>query len=90
MNHIHLEIFGALCSTRVFTINGIAAAYDDFGEKYDRSPDTAEEYGCGNMQFTGIPSTPEVLAKYGIDQETYDSVVEQLDGLSFGSCGWCV
>jgi hypothetical protein len=43
------------------------------------------------MQFTGNPSTTEILLKYKITEEEYQEVVSKLeDGLSFGCCGWCV
>ena len=88
---LELEVGHALCYLPVFTINGIDADYEDFGRKYDRSPDTAEDYGCGDMQFTRVPPTPEVLAKYGISEVEYALVAGQLEeGLSFGACGWCV
>lgn len=83
--------FGAyLCYTPVFRINGKSATSDDFGEKYDRSPETAEDYACGNMRFTRIPPTETVLAKYGITPEEYAEIASQLEeGLSFGCCGLC-
>ena len=88
---LELKIYGALCATSVFTINGIDANYKDFGKKYDRDSENAEDYGCGNMQFTGNPSTTEILSKYQITEEEYQEVVSKLeDGLSFGCCGWCV
>ena len=88
---LKLKIYGCLCSTEVFTINGIDADYDDFGEKYDHDTENAEDWGCGNMQFDGKDSTPEILAKYSINQSEYDEVVSELsEKLSFGSCGWCV
>ena len=81
----------ALCYTPEFSINGVDADCEDFGEKYDRSPETAEDYACGNMQFTRIPPTTEVLARYNITEKEYDEIAEKLEaGLSFGSCGWCV
>lgn len=88
---LELEIATALRYAPTFTINGIDADYSDFGEKYDRSPETAEDYGCGDMQFTRVPPTPEVLGKYGITDAEYALVASQLEvGLSFGTCGWCV
>ena len=88
---LKLEIYGCLCATSIFTINGVDADYDDFGEKYDRDTENAEDYGCGDMQFTGNDSTPEILAKYSITQPEYDEVVSELsEKLSFGSCGWYV
>ena len=88
---LELEIYGSLAATRVFTINGVDAYYEDFGEKYDRDPENAEDYACGDMRFTGNPSTPEILDKYKITEEEYQEVVSKLeDGLSFGCCGLCV
>lgn len=88
---LKLEIAGCLCWATSFSINGIDANPDDFGEKYDHDPDEAEDYGCGDMQFTRNQSTPEVLAKYGITEEEYAQVAYELeDGLSFGRCGWCI
>jgi hypothetical protein len=87
---LELEIYGALCATRVFTINGIDAYYEDFGEKYDRDSENAKDYACGNMQFIGNPSTTEILSKYKITEEEYQEVVSKLeDGLSFGFCSLC-
>jgi len=88
---LELEFGTALCYTPTFIINDIEADCDDFGEKYDRSPDDEEEYGCGDMQFTSIPAKIEVLEKYGITKAEYNLIANQLEvGLSFGSCGWCV
>jgi hypothetical protein len=85
-------VFGtALCYTKEFTINGIAGDSEDFGEKYDRSPDDAEPYGCGDMRFTRVPARAEILEKYRISEVEYSQVCDKLEeGLSFGSCGWCV
>lgn len=87
---LELEIYNALCATKVFKINDIYADHEDFGEQFDRDPDNAEPYCCEDMEFTRIPSTPEVLNKYGINEEEYNEVCEALEkGLSFGCCGWC-
>ena len=86
-----LEFGDSLCYTFTFIINGVSADEDDFGEKYDRDSENAEDYGCGDMQFTRIAYTVDVLDKYTIDKAQYDEVCERLEqGLSFGSCGWCV
>ena len=88
---LELKIYRNLCATSIFSINGIEADYDDFGQKYDRNSGKAEDHACGNMQFTGDPSTPEVLYKYKINEDEYREVVSKLEnGLSFGCCGWCV
>ena len=88
---LELEFGTALCYAPTFKINGIKADSNDFGEKYDRSPETAEDYACGDMQFTRVPPKPEVLERYGITEAEYALVAYQLEsGLSFGRCGWCV
>jgi hypothetical protein len=88
---LELEFYDSLCSTDVFRINGVPADHRDFGDSYDRSPETAEEYGCGNMCFERQPSTPELLAQYEITEAEYSEICDKLEaGLSFGSCGWCV
>ena len=87
---LELEFGRSLCYTRTFTINGIDANKYDFGEQYDRSPEDAEDYDCGDMQFTRIPAKPEVLEKYGITGPEYELISGQLEvGLSFGECGLC-
>jgi len=86
-----LEFGTSLCYTTTFIINGVSADEDDFGEKYDRNPEGAEDYACGDMQFTRNPSTLDVLDKYSINEGEYADVCEKLEeGLSFGCCGWCV
>lgn len=88
---LELTFGTALCYAPIFIINGINADENDFGEKYDRDTENAEDYGCGNMQFTRIQATAEILAKYGITDFEYELIAGQLeDGLSFGPCGWCV
>lgn len=88
---LKLEIFGALCSTSEFEINGVAADSDDFGEQYDHDQENAEDYACGDMRFERKASTTEVLDKYKITESEYQEIAEKLeDGLSFGCCGWCV
>lgn len=88
---LDIEFASCLCYTPTFKINGVSAKYDDFGEKYDRDPDNAEEYGCGDMRFTGKPATEEVLNKYKINIFDYEFICTQLEeGLSFGQCGYCV
>lgn len=88
---LELEFGNALCYTPTFIVNGIDADEDDFGEKYDRDTEKAEDYGCGDMQFTGIEVTPETLNKYNITKEDYSEIVNKLEeGLSFGCCGGCI
>ena len=87
---LKLNVSGCFCAADEFIINGIDADSDDFGEQGDESSYTAEEYCCGDMKFTRNDSTPEVLAKYKINQEEYDAICDKLtEGLSFGACGLC-
>jgi hypothetical protein len=87
---LQLDVFEALCSASIFIINGIDAEEEDFGEKYDRDKENAPDYGCGDMEFTRIDSTPEILEKYKISEEDYQKVCDRLESeLSFGNCGWC-
>lgn len=88
---LELEIYGCLCSTKIFRINGIEADTDDFGEKYDEEPYDAPEFGCGYMQFHPYSPNPQVMKKYHINaQEWYEICDKLANGLSFGYCGWCV
>ena len=88
---LELEVYSALCATETFKINNIDADNDDFGNSYDASPETAEDYGCGNRVFKSKLATQEVLDRYKISVDEYNEVCEQLqDKLSFGNCGWCV
>lgn len=88
---LELTFGDAFCYTPTFKINGIDADESDFGDRYDRSPESADDYACGDMRFTRVDSRPEVLAKYGITEAEYALIAGQLeDGLSFGSCGLCV
>lgn len=88
----HEITFGtAFCCTLTFIINDKDADEYDFGSKGDISPETAEPYGCGDMQFEPKQPDQEVLAKYGIDELEYWTIANTLaSGLSFGRCGWCV
>lgn len=83
-----IEVHDYLCFPSIFTINGKNADYNDFGEKYDRDPENAEE--CGNMQFNRIEATKEVLEKYSITKDEYSKICDELEvKLSFGCCGEC-
>lgn len=81
--------YSALCELQEFSINGIKADYNDFGSKGDRGWRDAEDYCCGDMQFTPQLPTQKVLDKYKINVDEYNMVCEKLDCLSFGCCGWC-
>ena len=82
---------GSLCEIERFNLNGVELESDDFGDKYDAHPDGAEDYACGDMQFTRSEPKEEILKKYRITKEEYHQVAERLEEiLSFGYCGWCV
>jgi hypothetical protein len=88
---LKFKVFGCLCAMELFEVNGVRADSDDFGSQGDEDQQNAEDYACGNMKFCRKESTPEVLAKYSITETEYAEVATKLeDGLSFGSCGWCV
>lgn len=95
---VKLVPFKHLCELEVFEINGMKADYEDFGVKGDISPETAEEYCCGDMRFNGwdihMPEQREFLYKaqnkYKLTLSEYIEIVIMLDkALSFGCCGWC-
>lgn len=92
-SHMKLKIepMKYYCSLNTFVINGIEGDYEDFGTKYDHSPETAKPYGCGNMKFDSKPATQEVLDKYKITLDDYSVVCDELsDALNFGNCNACV
>ena len=89
--NIEFEMYDALCSHKLFKINGIDACYHDFGEQYDRAPEEAEPYGCGDMTFERKPAMQSVLDKYKITLDEYNEICDMLtDKMSWGCCGWCV
>ena len=84
-------VFDALCGMEEFVVNGVEADAEDFVDKYDHSPETAEPYGCGNMRADVKVPTSEVLRKYNITIGEYQIIAADIsDKLSFGRCGWCV
>jgi len=88
---LSLVFYDYVCSTKIFTINGIIADYYDFGDKRDTGKDETLGYGCGNMVFLPDPPTEGVLSKYSITKEEYMEICEKLEeGLSFGRCGLCI
>lgn len=87
-----IEPIGALCYlSSASHINHKRIEESDFVNKYDHDSANAQEYGCGNMQADVLDSTPEVLAKYGIDEDEYQILSFEISrAISFGPCGWCV
>lgn len=90
---IKIETYDALpCATREFTINGINADVDDFGDNCDVEPDEAPEYGCGCHKFTpDIHKADAAMKKYGITLDEFIKVCDKLEEVMFvGMCGWCI
>ena len=86
-----VEVYSALCATKIFKVKGIEADKDDFGDQGDQAPEEAEDYACADMQFVPKRATQEVLDKYKITVDEYNEIADELASkLSFGSCGWCV
>ena len=81
-----LKAFDMLpCEVEVFVINGVKADEMDFGEitiEHD------EHYGCC-IDFKENPPTTEVLAKYNIDKQEYEEILDILSSEFFGSCHCC-
>jgi hypothetical protein len=92
----HLQVYGALCSAKVFQVNGIDADTDDFGEGSDVGDyidDSDDGYvGCSNRVWQRTdPPPPDTLRKYNISADDYAVICNDLESsLSFGRCGWCV
>ncbi len=87
---LELDVYSAICETKMFKINEVDATYRDFGEKYDASPDITKPNCCGDMTF--IPRIPaqQVLKKYGITKSEYKNICELLRScVSFGTCRLC-
>lgn len=88
---LEFKMFDALCSHELFKINDIDAHYSDFGYQYDRAPQEAEPYGCGDMAFERKSATQSVLDKYKITLDEYNEICDMLtDKMSWGNCGWCI
>ena len=89
---VEIEI-GYCASTKLFTINGIPADIDDFGECYDDNKEAAPEYGCGNMCFHAYdePSLePNVLDRYHISYSEWEKICDILTNkLQWGRCNLC-
>lgn len=79
------------CRTREFTINGIKADQDDFGEMHLEAGEDEWEYGCQNSCFWSNPPSEEVLQKYHITAAEYIDVCNILHReLVSGNCGCCI
>lgn len=84
-----LKMGTASCSPNCFELNCIDADCDDFGEHFDRG-NYEEDACCTDMRFTRKEPTSEVIDKYGISEEEYDKVCDELeDKMSYGRCSQC-
>ena len=85
-----IKAFLTRCSLETFVINGIQADENDFVDKYDHSPETAEDYGCGDMRADIKPASSKILEKYKIDVDEYEKIAKEVaEKVSFGYCHWC-
>jgi hypothetical protein len=79
------------CELEVFTINGKAANYRDFGSVFDHNEKARKPYGCGDMQFEPKLPITEVLERYNITVDEYNIICTELENkLNIGKCGWCI
>jgi hypothetical protein len=80
------------CALETFTVNGIVADTEDFGEGFDEGWSYAEDYACGNHIFRPFDEPPAgVCERYGITEDEWRDVAGELVGtLNVGTCGWCV
>lgn len=78
------------CELEIFTINGKAADCEDFGDTIDYNEKERKHYSCGNVQFKSKLPTSEVLQRYNITIDEYNTICAKLeDELSVGECSWC-
>ncbi len=88
---LNLDIYNSICAAKAFSINGVKAYCEDFGELCDTAHDEKKPYCCGNMVFKPRTRCCEILQKYGISEEEYTYICIQLrKKLSFGMCRNCV
>lgn len=79
------------CGLKKFTINGIKASENDFGEGFDECPDAAAKFGCGYRRFkrNGRPNRG-ILEKYHITLSDYKLICDRLESvLTVGRCNYC-
>ena len=87
---IIIERFDSLpCSLRTFTIGGIVADEDDFGEK-KLGNGSCMDNSCGCIFKPKEQPTKGVLEKYKINEEEFYNICEELvNELYVSSCGYC-
>lgn len=79
------------CELEEFTINGKAANSRDFGDIFDHNEAERKPYGCGDMRFEPKLPISEVLQRYNITVDEYNTICKELGyKLHVGKCNWCV
>ena len=83
-----IEHYDALpCGLKKFTVNGIEADLEDFGEVQCGS---VGDYECVVDGFDAKLPSNEVLAKYKISVDEYAELVAKLNtAFDYGYCNWC-
>ena len=72
-------------------INGEPLDYRDFVEKYDHDHEHAQEFGCADMRCDIKTPSQEVLDKYCITHDEYQTIAFEIsEALKFGACDACV
>lgn len=79
------------CRLMEFTINGIEADVDDFGDQFYYGDG---HYGCSDSHFEGCiieKYITKACEKYNITRDEYFEIIGQLEeALDVGPCGYCV
>lgn len=71
-------------------INGEPLDYRDFVNKYDHNPEGREEGACGDMRCDIKKPSGDVLNKYCITPEEYETIAFEIsEALNFGACREC-
>lgn len=79
------------CRLEVFIINGRNAELEDFGNEEDHDIESAEPYACGDMWFEPKLPTTEVLQRFNITADEYNTICRELEKKLFvGECGLCI
>lgn len=72
-------------------INGEPLDYNDFVRKYDHDKAHAQEFGCRDMRCDIKQPSGDVLNKYCITVEEYQTIAFEIsEALKFGACDACV
>ncbi len=86
-----IEAFGSVCELKAFLINGKEADSVAFVDKYDHSPETGDDYGCGDMRADVKAPNTWALERYGITPDEFKTIAEAVaEKVSWGCCGLCI